>query len=312
MWILSVLLLGLPLASSSKFQGRFGYEQHASSQAIVDRELEGFEWNEQNITASILSVIAIYDNVLPICPADPENSDQKATLNKLLEGRRHLFRAAIEEKWLSTILESNPYVAYGFFEMLCKILFSNLSEFEKELGRNAKVAQDVNEVIIPIMAIVNTVIGSWPHSRLAQHFCTSKFVVQASQLLQSPIEEERTLVTDMFCKSLQSLKTHAKFILQEYAETVLQQVGLALYDAGENPGEISRRPLKHAFELYNCCKDHVAPPLLMKFVRNYVVPFLRKLHCVDFQANATSLLITTINQLQRTAKDCYSVISTRG
>ncbi|PJF18325.1 hypothetical protein PSACC_01869 [Paramicrosporidium saccamoebae] len=245
-----------------------------------------------------------------------------AVIDSYLKGRGHLFRAAVEEAWLSEVLKSHRFVAYKFFEMLCTILFSDLLEFEKGWDGGVQSTQDVDKVINPITSIVNTAMESWPDSYLTKHFCTPSFVVDAAKLLQSPIQEERALVTEMLCRSLksleehersplkesvESLEKHEKPLLEEYAETVLRQIGMALYDATEFPGEISKRPLKHSFDLYNCCKARVAPSLLVKFVKTYLIPFLRKLHWVEFQASVTTLLIMTLNHLHRVANDCYSL-----
>ncbi|PJF18326.1 hypothetical protein PSACC_01868 [Paramicrosporidium saccamoebae] len=266
------------------------YYASARSSAV-----QRFTWNYRDPAASVQALINIYSNVLPVHPRDGSDLETQSRLEAILERRLCFFRHAVSQANHTDVLQNNESVAEAFFQMLQTILFSNTVEFRKEVGqRKRSYENDISQVTAPVVELIRTMLRLWPHGPLTRRFCTSQFIIAASGLLQSPIRRERELIADMFVDFLTTLERDGSPMLTEYATSLLQQIGLVFYDASQHPEAATRRPLDYVFKLYELCRRHVAPKLLVGFMKNYLGPYMKSDAMLDFPDEVFGLLVGTI------------------
>lgn len=224
---------------------------------------------------SVKGRLKIFLQVLPACDYCLEEGDRNECL--LVTRRKVSFlEYLVEDPDASKLVKYDDHFARRLYSILRETIFFNMEEFDKLRDPNmTEVLPDIDQSLRPMFGIIRQILSDWPiDTLLFRALSSGNFFVRLSELLHSPLIEERALVARIAKFTAFSLSQRTKKAIRSYIVTLLNQLGATLYETRQNT-EIFVRPMDQVFHLFKVAAPYATPHQLAEFTNEYVIAFLQ-------------------------------------
>lgn len=273
-----------------EFLGRYHPSHHVGAIDQVYSALTTAFWDSTRPSQSIQSVFPAFKVVLPSEGEDLKRSKMLVGIKKDWEG---ILDSISTDEIFAQCASRDEQSAKLIYETISCNLFANLSEFEKPTPDQVDTHDDYTDVVEPLLCFVVELPNVHPaDSLLVRHFASSEFIIQMSNLLHSPIWPERKSVTLFYQNVLNIFSSN-----NEVVKAILQQAGLALYDARIGTKKVLR-PLDQVFEIITHAAVYSSEECLCQFTINYIYPFINSSLIISYGSTISNLLKTIFKRLK--------------